>query len=382
MKVLAGALSATFNIDGHHLDRFVDRKSSVMQTLCDQLLLHDKILIPTQDYLTAAGLVRILGERNVVTLLESQKLQFVRLRGTFGYVRGDGRDGRLITVNEASGTLPASAPLARAIEAGVSEIRDEVQDKKKLVNLLHDQSVAIEMSEVVDATHKDTYADLSETSLWKPQYRLPNPEILALPTVKKMQVRGLGPNTDAANNVVDACLALGLMNIELYLANKLDCVSTATGSPIGDSISLKRSRLGIHREQALWNFLDFVGIPDVSEPLLADKDEMRKFIKLTSSNNAEAFRRWFHQNESLNERELVKAYIDLLREVPWIQRGPARGLRMAASLGLSMFGFGFAIDAAATAIDNFVVDKYVRGRSAKIFVEDFRTFSGRIKTTS
>jgi hypothetical protein len=68
LRVLSGDLSATFNIDGQHFERYMDRRTSVVRSLCDQLLLHDQILIPTQDFLTAAGLVRILGERNFLTL--------------------------------------------------------------------------------------------------------------------------------------------------------------------------------------------------------------------------------------------------------------------------------------------------------------------------
>jgi len=92
-KVLSGDLSATFNIDGRHLNRYLGRKTSIAKSLCDYLLLHDQILIPTQDYLTAAGLVRILGEHNVISLLEEGRLSFIRLRGAYGYVRGTGPDG-------------------------------------------------------------------------------------------------------------------------------------------------------------------------------------------------------------------------------------------------------------------------------------------------
>ena len=58
-----------------------------------------------------------------------------------------------------------------------------------------------------------------------------------------MKVRMIAPNTDVTNNVIDACLALGLMNIELYLAKQFECVSSSTGSPIGDCISLNNSPL-------------------------------------------------------------------------------------------------------------------------------------------
>jgi hypothetical protein len=108
LKVLAGDLSATFTIDGQHLGRYLDRRKSVVRSLCDQLLLHDKIFIPTQDYLTAAGLIRLLGERNFLTLLEEERIGFIRLRGDFGYVRGTGVDGRLLAMQDPTGTQSPS----------------------------------------------------------------------------------------------------------------------------------------------------------------------------------------------------------------------------------------------------------------------------------
>lgn len=87
LKVLAGDLSARFNLDGGHLQRYVHRPRTIMRSLCDQLILHDQILVPTHDYLTAAGLIRLLGERNVMSLLLTNQVRFVRLKGLFGYVR-------------------------------------------------------------------------------------------------------------------------------------------------------------------------------------------------------------------------------------------------------------------------------------------------------
>jgi hypothetical protein len=382
LRVLSGDLSATFNIDGQHFERYTDRRTSVVRSLCDQLLLHDQILIPTQDYLTAAGLVRNLGERNFLTLLEEERLRFLRLRGAFGYVRGTGHDGRLLAFIDPTGKLPASSPIDQSIEAALSVIQGEITENSRLMKLLIACSHELEFQTVVDATHKDAYADLSQTMLWKEEYRLPNSDLLALPGVKEMSVRAIGPGIDVSNNVVDACLALGLMNIELYLAKQFDCTSSATGSPIEDCISLKLPRLTGNRSvhQKLWNFLA-VRVPDISGPLLADSEEMAKFLKLTRRRDAEAFRLWFHENANMTETELLKAYIDVLHQTPWIQGKGGRALRMAVSLGLGVFGLGWIVDATVSTVDNFVVDKFVRGKGAKFFIEDLRKFSGRIKST-
>jgi hypothetical protein len=381
LKILAGDLSATWNIDGKHFDRYVDRRVSIGQSICDQLLLHDQILIPTQDYATLAGLIRIFGEHNVLALLGEERLSFVRLRGFFGYIRGEGPDGRLVGMEDPSRMLPNSSPIQQSIEAGLGLVEEGTVEFKRLRNAAFACTTELELGAVVDAVHRDAYADLSQSSLWKVDYEFPNPDLLALPGMEKMQVRVIGPGIDVSTNIVDQCLALGLMNVELYLANRFDCASSATGSPIDDCISLKLPRLTNNqpRSQELWNFLDFSNIPNISEPLLAERDEMAKFIKLTRSRDAQEFRRWFHESAPLTERDFVKAYIELLRDTPQIQGLGGRALRMAASVGLSALGLGLVSDAVASAIDNFVIDKFVRRRGTKFFLEEFRKFSGKIK---
>jgi hypothetical protein len=176
-----------------------------------------KILIPTHDYLTAAGLVRILGEDNFRTLLEEERLRFLRLRGIFGYVRGSGPDGRLLTMLDPQRRRPDSSSIDLSVEAGLSAIRGEYTGHKRLAELITVSSHDIELHTAIDATHRDTYSDLSQTALWRESYQLANPDLLALPGVDQMGVRVIGPGIDISNNIVDACLALGLMNVDSTL---------------------------------------------------------------------------------------------------------------------------------------------------------------------
>jgi len=385
LKVLDGRLSATFNIDGKHYQRYLNRRAAVVSALCDQLLLHDEIFVPTQDYFTAAALVRILGADNLIALLEEERIRFIRLRGFFGYVRGTAPEGRLVAMN-SPGKL-VTAPLDQAIEKSLAAVQQQKNDHRRLIDLLLARSTQLELATVVDAIHRDAYADLSQASLWKDDYRLSNPDLIALPGVEEMGVRVLGPSSDISNNVVDACLALGLMNIELYLAKEFQCDSVSTGSPIGDCISLKLPRLlgeggNSIDPQRLWSFLEVAGVPDISGALASDPTRLKDYMKLTRGRDAVAFRNWFHGKADLSEKELVKAYIEVLRETPWIQTGGGKVLRMIASLGLGAFGLGLAVDAAASTIDSFVVDEYVRGRGAKFFVERLAKFSGRLRLRS
>jgi len=283
-------------------------------------------------------------------------------------------------MQDPTGQKPFSAPIEQSIESGLNAIGVTYFDYKKLRDALFAASSELDYQEAVDATHRDAYADLSKTSLWKEEYRFTNPDLVALPGMKEMEVRVIGPNTDVSNNVIDCCLALGLMNIELWLMKQFDCVSCATGSPLGDCISLKMSRLNTDQipRDKLWSFLDIAGVPDLAKQVRHDATLFAHFIKLSSSRDAEAFRRWFHENSQLPEREIAKAYIEVLQHLPLVQTTTGRAVRMAISLGLSAIGLGWAVDAGASAIDNFVIDKLVRGRGARFFIEKLKTFGHRI----
>src|SRR5712675_1434633 len=64
-------------------------------------------------------------------------------------------------------------------------IRPEVSGQT-LRNSAFACTTELELGTVVDAVHRDTYADLSQSSLWKADYEFPNPDLLALPGMEKM----------------------------------------------------------------------------------------------------------------------------------------------------------------------------------------------------
>lgn len=61
-KVISGNLTAHTNNDGTHLVNYINKKQQIAKSLCEELILHNQINIPIQDYFTACGLLLILGE--------------------------------------------------------------------------------------------------------------------------------------------------------------------------------------------------------------------------------------------------------------------------------------------------------------------------------
>jgi hypothetical protein len=192
-NVLASSLSAYFNLDGGHLNRYLQRKEAVTKSICEELILHDQILVPTQDYLTACGLTLILGEHNLISILEADRLRFLRLRGAFGYVRGTGPDGALVAYGDPDLSKPQDSDIESSIEAGLNVINSQIKDRQKLKTLLAQQSTPLELPEIVESIKHDSYADLKGTALWHETYELANKDWLALPGMEEMKVRVLEP---------------------------------------------------------------------------------------------------------------------------------------------------------------------------------------------
>jgi hypothetical protein len=377
LKVLAGDLSATFNLDGLHGQRYLARHNEVAQSLCEQLVLHDQVFVPTSDYLAAAGLIELFGEYAVIDLLESEQLQFVRLRGLFGYARGTGRDGGLVTFGDPENKRPQDSPIEASIAAGLSTVKSKLTGRGKLAQLLAEKSHPMELSQVLGAVRDNVYADLRKTPLWNDYYSFHKPGLLKLPGLEKMQTRVLGPTTNATNDPIDALLAITLTNIELYLSKQFNCTSMSTGSPVGDCIDLKLSHLQRSHpaRSRLWSFLEVASVPNLAAVTLADSKKFASLLRLTHSRNARLFREWFHQTAVLTEQEVSARFVDLMYEVPWASTAPIKTLRYCISAGLASVPY---LGHAASLLDTFLLDRLFRGNSAKYFVDDLRSFRGKI----
>ena len=379
-KVLAGDLTAKFGADGKHLKRYLQRKLLVVRSIVDQLLLHDEILIPTNDYLTAAGLIYLLGERNFIALLEEGRIKFLRTQGVMVYLRGTGADGTLLTIHSSKNNLPQDAPIEDSIRAALSTIQGKYKEGRLLLKLLASNSESLKTSDIVDIIRPDAYRDLGQTALWKETYRHPDQSLLNLPGQGTMHGTLLCTQKNVSQKPVDTLLALAQMNIELYLAKEFDCSSTTTGAPVGDVVSLKLSRLSQQRDthDQLWKFLDFVDIPDISHRLVDDQGLLSRYLKLTQKRDAEQFRAWFHTTQHESGEELAKEYVRQLEEEPKLSKAPARFIRFAVTTAIDLIPLP-GTGTAASVVDTFIVDRLFAGKSPKFFIKNMRRFTGQIK---
>lgn len=375
-KTVSSRLTAFWQVDGGHLARYLERKSVIIKSLLEDLILHDQILVPTQDYLTACGLILIIGEKGFIELLERDKLKFIRTRGGIVFLSGKG-PAELGIVSTPQNQHPSDSPIEQSANAGLSVIGDRIKEKKKLHELIVQNSLPIESSTILKAVKRESVQDLKCTNLWRPEYEANSPDCIILPKSNKIKAQVIGTN-DPKRNIQNALLALAYYNSDLYLAEKFECQDISPFFPVGDLLDIKEKRLlkitGYSNK--LWTLLEVNGVPNFSQIDLTQGSNLSVFLNVATNKNAKDFRHWFHTNQELSEKEILREYIGALQRVPWIQKLPSKILRFVVS---SSAGLVPGLAQVISFFDTFIVDRLFRGKSPKFFIDDLTNITGSLK---
>ena len=163
-KVIAGNLTAHTNNDGTHFANYINKKQQIAKSLCEELILHDQINIPIQDYLTACGLFIILGESGFISLLESNQIRFLRYRGQIMFVKAKHRDGSL-AISAPVEPHAWSSPDDVSIEFSLNflESKFKVNNRRKLEALLLKQTDSVNINQCLESIRGDVHDAFSYT---------------------------------------------------------------------------------------------------------------------------------------------------------------------------------------------------------------------------
>lgn len=382
IKTISSRLTAHYQPDGGHLQRYNERRATITKSLCEDLILHDQVLVPTMDYLTAVGLLQILGEQGLVELLEQQRIKFIRTRRVFGFVRGKDRDGGLIVLSDPADKRPQDSPIEDSVAAGLTVFEGKIADRRKLHRLLVENSIHEETTDILAKVGVETIQDFKISIFWKPDYDFPKPGLVSLPGVAKMQVKVMGTLPNPKTAAVDTLLALARYNTDVFLARRYECSALSSFAPIGDLLDIKATRAGFTQSD-VWELFEITGVPDLSQADFHSPNAFSSFQKLISSKAAGDFRTWFHSIKSPDRNTVLKEYVAILNQVPWMSRLPGKAFRFVTTTGLGLVPVaGPILGAAAGLVDSFVIDQLFRPPSPKFFVDELNKVAGVLRKPS
>ena len=368
-------------------DNFLVNGGPSFKMFIENILLYDQIVIPTQDFMVLQLLRSQLSEEDLFEMLETDCIRFMRFEGMLAYGGGQlGHGIQPFAISDKgaikpdgkiddSKRLPFCASLESAIEWGISANREKPKDSK-LASLVLEKTDKITAESVVEQVRHETYMDVLESNYLKNLFALRNQNMNKLAGLKFNQLRTAKRHYEPTwqGDEIDVVLALAQTNLELYLAQTLDCVDSSTTSPVGHVIKAKAQRT-ITDKSAFQDFAtikEIADIPDIGHGVLQKNISVRSLLKLRQSTSGEQFRRWFHENCCDNISKTAKELILLYQQVPRIQSTPIKILRFIVT---SLLSGPFA--PIGGAIDSFVIDKMFRGSSPKYFIEDLRQLNGK-----
>lgn len=376
-KILHGNLAclADYGPPNERAQQFMAVGRSPMKSFLESILLFDQIVIPTNDYMPLSLLIGILGEATVRQLLDDDVLKFARFDQSIAYA-GGGVGVTLLMIYNPDGETPKyfSAPSDEAIRLAVDATVAKNKRQLSRLALQATQEFAIQTEEhgFAQAVYKELGQNLSWLS--HPFYA----DLKKLPGVTDRDVRGLsGIWAPGQDDDVFQMLRVAQACMEARAASVSDCDDVYTADQVSKLYEKGFSRIaqGTERGNQYSGLREIAGLPDVAELALTDKSHLPKILKLRNSSDGAAFRSWFHAHCAGDPRNTAKEYASLLKEIPAVQSAPARAFRyfVGAGVGVALLPadplLGLGAGLAVSAVDNFLVDRMLRGRSPKIFIE-------------
>ena len=368
-NVLAADLWPVFNFDNANVryQKFIEKGKPAFGKFLESILLHDRIVVPTDDFMSLSVLLGVFGEKPVCELIESRVLRFLRIHGALAYM-GNGVGIKSFEMSRSEAKHAFCAPLQETINWATNGV-DISLDDDKILGLVHPITQEIKLSTIDDEIKRETYMDVLNSDILRNVFALRNVNMDRLQGIgpKNVRIYG-GPYANDLNDEISAVLKLAHANIEIKVAALADCQDSSTSSPIGHLLKAKAKRTipntAFHEKFSI--LVEIANLPDVPNAVINGKIEIEDLIRLRNSRNGEQFREWFHENCSNDPVATGREYATLLKSIPKSQDFPAKMLRFLVTQAIgSIPGAGLVVGA----IDSFLVDRIARGTSPKYFLE-------------
>jgi hypothetical protein len=340
------------------------------QAFIEGLLLYDQIVVPTDDYMSLAVLLGVLGQDPVVDLMDNGAITFLRVKGALAYIGNGGGIQAYEILSNRKNRSPFCAPLDEAINWAIGGLATKI-DFNLVVRKAMDATQEVALSTIVDTVRHETYMDILSSSHLRALFAIRNEDMSHLAGVEPNQVRIYGgPDAkDQRSDEIGSVLQLAHANVELRVAELAGCDDSSTSSPVGHILKAKQERVApdLSAKKAFLVLREISGIPDVGELVLSKRVALRQLMRLRNSRDGEQFREWFHNNCRDNPVTTGKEYASLLKEVPATQSALGRVMRFLVTQALGLVNP--AVGGVANAADSFFLDRLCRGASPKFFIE-------------
>lgn len=363
---------AIFNFDdpNQRYNRFLKEAKPKFQSFIESIILHEQIIVPTDDFMSLAILLGVLGQDSVIELMDNGVLGFLRIKGALSYIgNGGGLQAYEILTKEKE-HQPFCSPKEDAIKWAISELNSQI-DLDTVTQKVLKVTQELDLSDIKDEIRHETYMDVLKSQYLRAHFLIRSDNMDRLSGIGPDVVRVFGGHEVKVerSDEVSTILMLAHANVELRGAEYVGCDDSSTLSPVGHLLKAKQERvqLDLPSDDAFVIFREISGIPDIGELVLSKKLKISDLIRLRKSRNGQQFRQWFHENCRQDPVRTGREYSLLLKDVPAIQAEGSRIIRFLVTLAVGLINPIASVLTGLT--DSFVLDRILRGVSPKFFIE-------------
>ena len=167
-RILAGELWPPLDIAVAERRVHLQSAKNALSNLIHYLLLYDQVVIPTLDFMILVVLANILGESNLVSLLEEGTVRFVRVRGSLAYAGSGGKVHGLCALHITQTARGSSAhPYSRSLEDVIGwslAFLPSATNRQRLAALTIEASEELPIENIQGAIKAETESDILQAS--------------------------------------------------------------------------------------------------------------------------------------------------------------------------------------------------------------------------
>lgn len=344
------------------------------------LLLYEQVIIPTHDFGIIPILIDWLGIETFLDALDTNTLSFLHRYGLLGYA-GNGNGVNTFGIQkEEDFTWWQQALFGEkeiALEAQLANACSFItpSERNNLIDKISAKTKKVEYQNdfFIKNVANESYLDiLGSEELRKFVIQLtgkPTVDLTRLVEPNKLKApRNDGLIRDAA----DLVLQIAEINFQIIMSTQSEGADIAT--PEGSELILKNklTRAGINKTyiEGFSSLLDLNRIPNINRAISKGLITISDIWEIREKNTSKEFRGWLRRANPKNAREMERLYVESLDRKSLIESLPLKALRfvITTAVGAAEPISGSCIGA----VDSFFVDKWLKGFSPKLFIDQFR----------
>lgn len=353
--------------------------------LANQLLLYDKVILPTNDFGIIPIIIDWMGLKTFQDVLESDSLEFVRSNSVLSYA-GAGNGISLVRARPSPQKELLWWQEATFGDTDVSIELQLVNTCSQISATLRNQMISTIISKTtdvnvgnkffVDNVAHETYMDVLGsdrlTKYFLNYYKFEKGELdlQQLPSVgpDKLQISSIG----VINDPVDLLLRIAEVNLEFVISNEVGGIDLFTSEDADYLFQNKLKRVGIQQYlvDGFTKLLELNNLPNIELAVINDQIPITKVWEIRQRKESRQFRAWLREVQPSDTRELEKAYVAAISKNDDYSSLPVRVIRfvMLNAIGLVNPIAGLI----SGGIDSFFLEKISAGYSPKLFFDRLR----------